>query len=326
MGSVPRRYGAPAEILGDPAFVAENPVSLENYSTLDGWYAFEKEELTCCVRKTAGFCHQRHRKGWVVNLKDGTKSVIGGHCAKADFGAVSLIGQDIARAQNAIDQAEALEDIQRYLVERDSKLAAVKDMLDRATDAHRRILDFLARAGSANARAIKDRARLGGQFTATASTPARFAPADADGHREKIEDGRQFQVSVGSVPGIAAVDPERVATLGRELNAQKRAYEDANLDLLASKPAAARKFRKTLSDHDRVMLLAQAFLDQAEQFLAADLTPACYAVADNRSRQTMAALAMERLGKTGISASTWLSSLDENLRRMHKVQRVQAAG
>lgn len=326
MNIIPRRFLNIEEIQDDPAFVSENPVTLENYAGLEGWYSFDKEELACCVKKAVGLCHQRHRKGWVARLKDNSKSVIGGHCAQRDFGAASIIGQDIARAQNAIDQAQALEDIRDYLSERNDKLAAINDALARANEVNRRIQGFLARAGAANARAIKDRARIGGPFSAIASTPPRYAPPDADGFREKIEDGRQFVVPVGVIPGIAAADPGRVSVLGRELNVQKRAYEGATLDMLLSKPATARKFRAVLGDHDRVMDLANDFLGQAEQFLTADLTPACYAVSDNRARRTMAELALERLGKKGVSASIWLNGLDENLRRLYRVQRIRPAG
>lgn len=326
MNLVPRRFLTIAEIQSDPAFVPEHPVSLENYVALDGWYSFEKEELACCVRKIGGLCHHRHRKGWVSRLKDGTKSVIGGYCAQADFGAASIIGQDIVRAQNAIDQAEALDDIRGYLLDRDIKLIAIKDVLARASEANKKIQDFFVKAGAANARAIKDSARAGRQFIAIASTPPRFAPADADGYREKIEDGRQFQVSVGTLPGIAAASPERLSAVGRELNTQKKTYESANLELLVSKPTSTRKLRAALGDHDRVMAFADEFLNQAEQFLTADLTPACYAVADNRARRTMATLALERLGKTGVAASTWLNSLDQDLRQQHRVQRIRAAG
>lgn len=326
MNVVPRRFLTIAEIQGDLSFVPEQPVSLENYVALDGWYAFEKEELACCVQKIAGLCHHRHRKGWVIRLKDGAKSVIGGYCAQADFGAASIIGQDIVRAQNAIDQAEALDDIRGYLLDRDIKLIAIKDVLTRASEANRKIQNFFVKVGTANARAIKDSARAGGQFIAIASTSPRFAPADADGYREKVEDGRQFQVPVGTLSGISAANPERVSAVGRELNAQKRSYESANLELLVSKPTSTRKLRAALGDHDRVMALADEFLNQAEQFLAADLTPACYAVADNRARRTMATLALERLGKKGIAASTWLSNLDEGLRQQHRVQRIRAAG
>lgn len=326
MNLIPRRFLSIAEIQNDPDFAPENPVTLENYASLDGWYMFEKEELACCVRKAVGLCHQRHRRGWVARLKNNTKSVIGGHCAQKDFGAASIIGQDIARAQNAIDHAVAVEDIRGYLLDRDSKLEAINAMLARATEANRKIQEFLRKAGAANERAIKDRARAGGQFFAIASTPPRFAPPDADGFREKLEDGSEFVVQVGTIPGMASADPGRVAAVGRELNKQKRAYESANLELLLSQAVASRKLRASLADHDRVMALAEEFVRQATQFLESDLTPACFALADNRARRAMASLALERLGRTDVSPSAWLSGMDEALRRKHRVPRIRPGG
>lgn len=326
MNLIPRRFLSIAEIQNDPEFAPENPVTLENYASLDGWYTFESEELACCVKKAAGLCHQRHRRGWVARLKNNTKSIIGGHCAQKDFGAASIIGQDITRAKNAIDHAAALDDIRGYLSDRDGKLEAINTMLTRATEANRKIQAFLAKAGTANARAIKDRARAGGQFQVIASNPPQYAPPDADGFREKIADGNEFMVSVGTIPGIASTDPGRVSAVGRELNSQKRAYEGVNLELLLTKPMATRRFRAILADHDRVMALADDFLNQVKQFLESDLTPACYAVADNRARRTMATLALERMGKKDVSASVWLSGLDESFRRTHRVQRIRPLG
>lgn len=76
------------EILSRECFKENNSVTLSNFKEILGHYKISPK-LTCQVYKEQHKrnCHQKHNDGYVILLKDNTESIVGGHCAKKDFGA-----------------------------------------------------------------------------------------------------------------------------------------------------------------------------------------------------------------------------------------------
>jgi hypothetical protein len=318
-----REYKSRSEIEQDPAYMPEAPVTLEAYDRLEGWYQWPKEEIRCCVQKSNGLCRKEHKWGWVVVLKDGTKSVIGNVCANnPDFGAQTVIGRAITRAQNSIDAARVKADVSAYLADRDGRIAALEAALERAQSAHRRVQDFLHAAGPTNEKAIKECARTGQPFRALGITPAKYK-YDEDGRRERVTDERRVTVNVGTLPGMAAANPAHVAALGRDIHGLLQKLRSSSIDEMESNPRLLRRLRAQLGDHDRVVALADAYAAQADEFLSADLAPACYAALESTARKKMAELALKRAGKTELAPGTYLGNMDEGLKRQYNVQTIQ---
>jgi hypothetical protein len=83
-----------------PGFRDNNPISKTNYKCIIGDYNLP-EEICCCFLKDSGkLCGEEHKKGWVVELQDGTVSIIGNVCAEAKFGADSHLIADQSRYIN----------------------------------------------------------------------------------------------------------------------------------------------------------------------------------------------------------------------------------
>ena len=89
-------------------FVENKEITLENFETILVDYQITDTELKCCLTDEKGKCGQIHQKGYLVLLKDGTYSLMGGTCGRTKFNADSTISRNIASFENERKRQEKL--------------------------------------------------------------------------------------------------------------------------------------------------------------------------------------------------------------------------
>nr|WP_314370684.1 hypothetical protein [uncultured Acinetobacter sp.] len=89
-------------------FVENKEITLENFETILVDYQITDAELKCCLTDEKGKCGQIHQKGYLVLLKDGTYSLMGGTCGRTKFNADSTISKNIASFENERKRQEKL--------------------------------------------------------------------------------------------------------------------------------------------------------------------------------------------------------------------------
>lgn len=89
-------------------FVENKEITLENFETILIDYQITDRELKCCLTDEKGKCGQIHQKGYLVLLKDGTYSLMGGTCGRTKFNADSTISRNIASFENERKRQEKL--------------------------------------------------------------------------------------------------------------------------------------------------------------------------------------------------------------------------
>ena len=78
-------------------------------------YEVKDTELKCCLTDEKGKCGQIHQKGYLVLLKDGTYSLMGGTCGRTKFNADSTIFKNIASFENERKRQEKLGRLYEFI-------------------------------------------------------------------------------------------------------------------------------------------------------------------------------------------------------------------
>lgn len=96
------------EIFSLDNFIENKEITLENFKNIVVDYDIKDTELKCCLTDEKGKCGQIHQNGYLVLLKDGTYSLMGGTCGKTKFNADSTISKNIAFFENERKRQEKL--------------------------------------------------------------------------------------------------------------------------------------------------------------------------------------------------------------------------
>lgn len=96
------------EIFSLDNFIENKEITLENFENIVVDYEIKDTELKCCLTDEKGKCGQIHQKGYLVLLKDGTYSLMGGTCGRTKFNADSTISKNIAYFENERKRQEKL--------------------------------------------------------------------------------------------------------------------------------------------------------------------------------------------------------------------------
>ena len=100
-------------------FVENKEITLENFETILIDYQITDTELKCCLTDEKGKCGQIHQKGYLVLLKDGTYSLMGGTCGRTKFNADSTISRNIASFENERKRQEKLGRLYDFINNKD---------------------------------------------------------------------------------------------------------------------------------------------------------------------------------------------------------------
>lgn len=103
-----------SELYHLPGFLENNTITPENFHSVVDEYDIRDVELNCCLEDENGRCGQGHFHGYVIELKDGSKSIMGKDCAQRKFGAEGAISTAIKIFKNTKNLKSKLGDTLEY--------------------------------------------------------------------------------------------------------------------------------------------------------------------------------------------------------------------
>lgn len=319
-----RRYNSIVEIKSEESFRERNALNRENYRKLRGPYGFSRdEELECCCQKANGnLCEKRHRKGWVVELQDGTTTVIGGTCAAEKYDAESHISRDITLATNEIARQDQILRLTDLLRERDKRLAEIEVAKRELLEIKRSMLDYFAKLGPSAAGALTDMSRTGGATIRVLGV----VPAERDQDGEVIRDRKEISINVGSVIGVAACNLSRINASLDDLREIEKAYKLAGADPeRAFKAKEIKALNAALADQGRVMEAVEEWKRQFDRFERNDFRILAFVAADISQRIRIAQFGLGLAGSSNTreSAKRFLHEREAVMKQAHGVKQIR---
>lgn len=314
-----KRYSTLREIIADRRFLPSNPVTPETYRRMDGVYAFDEgEEARCCVQKQNGkLCETIHRKGWVVELANGTTSLIGGDCATDKFGADSIIGRDISIARNAIDQQERLERLAELLRERDVRLAELSATKDQLVDVKRKLGTYRESLGREAWKRLTEMSRSQTGTTATI-TATGIIPATYNTDGEVVREKQLVPIFIARLNAVGACNETRLKAAINDVSKIEAAFRQAPSEATTEiKSRETRALSAALADRARVTEHASSLLEQFARFEANDFSSLIFLVTDVGERTRIMRFSLERQGKSSgkevakSAVQAWFASLKQ---------------
>lgn len=312
-----KRFKSRDEVVTLPGFKHEQPISLETYRGLVGWYSLEKKEMRCCsLRNSGALCRTPHQTGWVARVADGALTIIGGDCAKQKYEADSIIMRDISAAQKGIDEQLANERLAELLSDKERARGAVAAALERLDERRRALQGFMEAVGRKNQSRLEELARTSGDVVVEGRTPAE---ADSDG--KVIKDARIVRITLPPIASITVCRPAYVAPMADDLRKLRKLYDEADALVENGEQKGRRALAAGLSRTGNSISAAEDAVRAIDAFLSCDLTSACFLANDWKDRCLVGKIAVDRLGIGG-DARAWIQRFEASLRRKHNVTKI----
>lgn len=317
-----REFKGADEIRKEPGFREDNPIRIDNYSALLGWYKLseESDELACCVQRPNGsLCKTAHRHGWVARLADDSVTIVGSFCAKDKFGADAAIVTDIRRATRLLKETNEAERLQELLLQRDEILPWCIDAMARIAECGLQLEGILSSMAPARAR-LESMSRSGnGQIQVTGR---RLAKRNKDG--EVIEDTMDFPINVGRLRNVEACNPGRVSGLKAAVHGLWN-WARRPPDELSRLPAKqAKQLSASFRDYPKLKRDLVDYQGLVAAFEQNDFSVLAYVVREFGDRAKVVRAASLRLptplGKD--AAKAWVMHQDAELKDRHRADRL----
>lgn len=119
-----------SEIVSLDSFIENKEITLENFENIVVDYEIKDTELKCCLTDDKGKCGQIHQKGYLVLLKDGSYSLMGGTCGRTKFNADSTISKNIAFFENERKRQEKLGRLYDFINNKEKYEQLINELKD----------------------------------------------------------------------------------------------------------------------------------------------------------------------------------------------------
>lgn len=83
------------EILGLPGFLEKNLITPKNFDSVFSDYQIRDRDMHCCLLSDRGLCNHKHNFGYVIQLKDGTLSIMGNDCAEKNLARMEVLFKEL---------------------------------------------------------------------------------------------------------------------------------------------------------------------------------------------------------------------------------------
>ena len=309
------------QIRGIDGFREHNPLTLESYHSLIGYYTF-RERVHCCVEKANGqLCKHEHGNGWLVRKTDGSLTLMGRDCANDKFGADSTVFKDIHHAENALRREARLSKIAAHLghrAEREAKLRVLSSELDKLFS---RMASFLDEVGIKTAKRLLDMARRRNGDVFVTGVKIR----ESTEHGQTTQERSTSNHRIGSLNGLDVLSKDTYTPIHIAIANIRSAYIAAGE--LGEKPSKGviDDLAGKLDRYDHVVRQVDVLLQLENQFMKNQMLLLCFLVDDRAERPKCARLAMHQNGIQGGKdhARQWLADQETLLIAKLKMDKIE---
>ena len=307
-----RTFASPWKIRALPSFVENNPLTKATYKGLVGDYHFG-EDVACCFQKDNGnLCLHLHRRGWLIELLDGTVTLLGNDCASTQFDLDSRLIADRNRYNNEKRRQERLASICHLVAQKAIRLDQLSHLRTRLESLKARTNAFASEFGPTTRRQLIALARSGKPDVLIKGV--RLRPYEDELGKQKHERS-VIQTKLGTLNGLDLVRPDSFYRLFEAMEDVARAHGEA--EMLGEKPRAAEVDRLAgrLGDFDRILREGERLLALEASLLDNDLLLLCYLVHDPTELDAIMVKLMNDTGQAGgrKKARAWFAEKNQAL-------------
>lgn len=142
-----------------PGFVENNPLTKATYRGIVGDYHLN-EDVSCCFQKENGnLCLHLHKHGWLVELINGTVTLLGSDCASMQFDLDSKLIADRDRYKNEQRRKDRLAAIVELIDQKVIRLEQLSGLRTRLESLKDRVTAFGSKFGPTTRRQLVALAR-----------------------------------------------------------------------------------------------------------------------------------------------------------------------
>jgi hypothetical protein len=301
----------------------DNPLTIENYSRILGWYQFPKK-CACCVRRESGtLCRTLHNNGWVALLQDGSVTILGRNCANDKFGADSSVFKDISLAINTIKARQRADRLRNLLSRRNEFEGRLTEASGKLLAARRRIDEFLTEIGPKFAKRIVAMARAGNSAVMVDAVRVRHY----EEHGQSKKEFSTFKHRLGNLDGISALNNDQYIQLSISISNIRQAFAAA-IDVQSLTRATQAALTTRLEECEPVLQRTAAIEEQVERFFQNSRLLFCFITDERGERSKLARLAMHQVGVDGgrDQAKEWLLGQEKGLLQQLDIQAIRILG
>ncbi|WP_141246947.1 hypothetical protein [Halomonas salipaludis] len=301
-------------------------VDQKNFSSLVGDYHFPNDivPLKCCCFKESGrLCGQDHRHGYVVELSNGKKSLLGSSCI-LKFESEGEIRKSVRRYNNEKEFLERINYINHSFYGRDKDLRELKQKKENIEDVQRYYNDIKKSVPPSVMRKLEQLAKQG-----AGNVVIELVLINEGENKETGEIEREKRVishTVGQLSGLGIFHGELWGELLNSINEKislLEGLEYTNHD--ASFRTVSLLYRK-LSEIEQLKPQADSVCAEKFLFEMCDKLPLCYLVPSHDERIKMVRMwLLEKYGKpiNSTAAKDKLEELDEGYKELYDARELR---
>jgi len=309
-----RTFASMEEIRALPNFREQNGVHAENYSRLYGDYWFS-DEVKCCFKKPNGhLCGEDHKKGFVVQLKDETITIVGNICARDRFAADARIRTDRNRYINEKRRRHQLQLLEEMLADKEKRLVELDALKARVAAVMERVRKFTDSLGNLTTRKLQDMARTG---NSSVSVDAITYKEYTDDEGFKRTERRVAPHRLGGLSGLSIFREHEYLAINSQIADVRDAYRKAETFNENTRTSDLEAVSAALGDCERIALEAEKLEQDENAFFSGDLWLLCFVVDDKAERYKTARIVLERSGEIAGKdrAKSWLAEREQELKQ-----------
>jgi len=317
-----RTFTSPEEIRALPTFVESNPLTKATYKGLAGDYHFS-EDVACCLKKDNGnLCLHLHRRGWLIELLDGTVTLLGNRCASTQFGLDSKLIADQSRYNNEKRRRERLASISHLMAQKSARLDQLSQLRTTLESLQARIKIFAAEFGPITKRQLIALARSGKPEVLIKGV--KFRPYVDEQGRQKHERS-VIQTTLGTLNGLDLLRPDSFYKLLGAIEDVVRAHSEA--ELLGERPKSPEvdQLAGRLGDFDRIVREGERLVALEAPLLNNNFLLLCYLVSDPSELDALMMKLMNDTGQVGgrKKARAWFAEKKQELAAVLGVDKIE---
>jgi len=291
-----RTFSSPDEIRELPNFVENNPLTKVTYKGLAGDYHFG-EDVECCFQKENGnLCLHSHRRGWLIELLDGTVTLLGKNCASAQFSLESKLIGDRKLYNNEKRRKQSLAALKELVAQKPIRLEQLGQMRSQLESLKSRTNALISDFGENTRRQLITLGRSGKPDVLVKGVKLR--PYVDDNGKQKQERS-VIQVKLGSFNGLALIQPESFYQLFQSMRDVSTAYDEAETIEDSSKASEVDRLVNKLGDVERILREGEQLLALESSFTNNNFELLYYVVQDHRELEAIMVKLMNDAGQVG---------------------------
>lgn len=330
MASTPR-ISSYDEILNLPGFLEQNLITPENFGSVFSDYQIRDRDMHCCLVSDRGLCNHKHNFGYVIQLQDGTLSVMGNDCAERKFGASGGIIQGINLYENTKVAEQKLGKVFDYANNFDEYLEKLSKIEIDLNNIEKFYSDSKTRLGSRNYLKLNERYKAANTKIEVKTYKVGNPNPDNPDEENLIYMGTYI---IGHISFLTIFDNKDFKVYEKKVLKLREALRDAFkvhnqiIEGETIKPALLRKkvsaIMSQLNSFDDIEAMINSRISEIEKFKRTDPEILCYLTDDFEGSKIFAALSMDFHGIQNMKEESYLRSLEIKYSTSFKCHRIKA--